>query len=469
MESPDYIGGKVYWSIVKRKDGEHLRATIRYKVTAEDGTEGTARKTKMYDVADTMYLCPLHARDTKNAKRGDPNKKLQDNRRDEYAAKWKNQLVTEHKEAVKKEMELRERKEREEQERIAREREESERAALPSANMTVEDVCKKFIDMMEQGQHIQRSTVKSYRLCAKHVAEGFPNVMLCDLKSTAIEEWETKAVAGGHSGTTVLKWHRLLSEVCKWAVNHEIIDKNPCSKIRAPSKNPPQPNTFDLNGAARFLMTLDLLTPSPVVTASAMALCCGLRNGEICGTRWRAYDEEHHEIIVEESIGSAGGYYQKVPKSNKSRRVPVQPALARMLDKRKRYMLEELQESGINLSETEFGNLYIVGYIDGRYRNPTRMAREFKTLAESLDLRGWRGRRMTLHGLRDTLASCSIASGADVRSVSALLGHSDPGFTLQVYADALPEAKANAVRTYMAAMESQGDVKPYAELASTSD
>ena len=37
------------------------------------------------------------------------------------------------------------------------------------------------------------------------------------------------------------------------------------------------------------------------------------------------------------------------------------------------------------------------------------------------------------------------AAGVDVRTVAALLGHSDASLVLRVYADALPEAKAAAM------------------------
>lgn len=72
---------------------------------------------------------------------------------------------------------------------------------------------------------------------------------------------------------------------------------------------------------------------------------------------------------------------------------------------------------------------------------------------------------MTMHGLRDSYATLSIAAGADVRSVAGVLGHSNPSITLGVYADALPEGKRRASDLLAGIVSAQADAEPYAELA----
>lgn len=48
------------------------------------------------------------------------------------------------------------------------------------------------------------------------------------------------------------------------------------------------------------------------------------------------------------------------------------------------------------------------------------------------------------HAMRHTMATLSIANGADYVSVSAKLGHSSPDITLRVYAHANEEAQRKA-------------------------
>ena len=48
------------------------------------------------------------------------------------------------------------------------------------------------------------------------------------------------------------------------------------------------------------------------------------------------------------------------------------------------------------------------------------------------------------HALRHTMATLSIANGADVVSVSEKLGHAEPSITLNVYSHANEEAQRRA-------------------------
>lgn len=119
-------------------------------------------------------------------------------------------------------------------------------------------------------------------------------------------------------------------------------------------------------------------------------------------------------------------------------------------------MVRELQEAGATLKDAEFGALYVIGGIDGRFSSPTRIERDFKGISDAMGLVGSRGRHMTMHGLRDSFATNAIAAGADVRSVAGMLGHSNPSITLSVYSDALPEAKRRTSELLLAAVTSQG-------------
>jgi integrase len=59
----------------------------------------------------------------------------------------------------------------------------------------------------------------------------------------------------------------------------------------------------------------------------------------------------------------------------------------------------------------------------------------------------WRGLgcpKIRLHGLRHTHATLLLAAGANVKTVSARLGHASVAFTLDTYAGALPELEHDA-------------------------
>lgn len=346
-------------------------------------------------------------------------------------------------------------------------RSQMERAAtdsLPSSQSTVGDYVSSFIDDLEASGSVERRTVRDYRGIAKRISSGFEGVSLRDLTPTMIQKWENGLTASGMASTTVIKYHRLLSEACKHAVNMDVLVKNPCQAVKTPKRKAPSPNSLTSEGYARLAATLNAMEPSPLVTAAAIALHTGMRQGEVCGLRWRCYDPKARTIQVEESIGVAhGGTYSKAPKTKASRRtVPVSPQLAAILERRRTAMAHELQEVGLALSNDEFGRLYVMGFIDGRFRDPLRVCKEWAALSDSFGLMGTQGRKVTFHDLRHSFATRAIAAGADVKAVAAVLGHTNAAITLNVYADADPESKRRASDLVSKAIAAQGEVAPYA-------
>ena len=54
---------------------------------------------------------------------------------------------------------------------------------------------------------------------------------------------------------------------------------------------------------------------------------------------------------------------------------------------------------------------------------------------------------VTIHGLRHTSATLLIASGTNIRTISARLGHSQTSTTMNIYAHAIKSADAAAAET----------------------
>jgi integrase len=351
----------------------------------------------------------------------------------------------------------------------ARMEDEARRDSLPSATTTVGDYVSSFIDDLEASGNVERRTASDYRTTAKQIAAGFSGVALLDLTPTMIQKWENGLTRRGLSPATVLKYHRLLSEVCKHAVNIGELDWNPCAPVKTPKRAEHSPNSLTAEGCARLAATLDAMEPTPLVTAAAIALHTGMRQGEVCGLRWRNYDRDAATITIDESIGKAGGTnYSKAPKTKASRRsVPVSPQLAAALERRRDAMVRELEEGGVTLGSEEFGALYVVGYVDGRFHSPSLISRGWKALSGAFGLTGTQGRAITFHDLRHSFATRAIAAGADVKAVAAVLGHTNAAVTLNVYADADPESKRRASDLVSNAIAAQGEVEPYAELAGT--
>lgn len=62
-----------------------------------------------------------------------------------------------------------------------------------------------------------------------------------------------------------------------------------------------------------------------------------------------------------------------------------------------------------------------------------------------------------LHSFRHTVATQSIVNGADVSTVSAILGHSTVSTTLNIYTHAVRKAKAKAANLMAGLIESDNN------------
>ena len=154
--------------------------------------------------------------------------------------------------------------------------------------------------------------------------------------------------------------------------------------------------------------------------AFLLALCCGLRRGEICGLRWRCVDFERNELhIIAQRVRLADGQIVDIePKSQASTRdipipAPLLPALRRARG----------LPDGLVCSLT-----------------PSSLSHAHTALVARLGLPP-----IGLHGLRHTFATSTVKHGGDIRALQDILGHSSYAVTLQIYTHPDHEMKATTI------------------------
>jgi integrase len=141
----------------------------------------------------------------------------------------------------------------------------------------------------------------------------------------------------------------------------------------------------------------------------------GIRWGEMAGLRVRDLDVERGRLTVARSVSELGGVLtvSPKPKNRRSREVGVPPLL-----------LAELAA----LAEGRPGDDPLLPARRGGIRRYSRFYNRWRQVVDRL---GWGDLRP--HDLRHTAASLAIASGADVKAVQEMLGHSSGALTLDLY------------------------------------
>jgi len=319
---------------------------------------------------------------------------------------------------------------------------------------------------------IAGSTARGYAEYVPIIANGLEGVTMAQLDAKAVREWVRHMKERGLSPNTMRKAYNLLAQTCERAMENGDISSNPCTaRIRRedlPSTGGRQPNALDSKGVARVNALLDAADNPRLRIGARLALACGLRQGEVCGLRWR--DVDGGILHVRECVADVGGgTVVKSPKSAAGKRdVPIPRALARELAEWREVQHAEWEKAARGQEEevVAFADCRVIGYADGNHYTPHALGRLWRKLAKGKHdrdpndrrkrgegwepgrkpIKGTQGTVVTFHDLRHTYATQAIAAGADVRSVAALMGHADVSMTLNTYADAAPEAKLAAQR-----------------------
>ncbi len=311
--------------------------------------------------------------------------------------------------------------------------------------MPIPDFLDAYIDGKVSRGEIELSTEDGYRCIAKHAKRYFADVLVGELTPQMIEDWKAHMVGEGKSASTRNKAFRVIKQAYQYEVFLGNMKTSPFDRVKTITPSKADPNPLDAKSLDRLRSALEDAEPTAFTTAVALALRTGMREGEICGLRWRDVSMDTGAIFVCNAIGRIQGgtrSYEKAPKGRNgqitNRHIPGSPKLKQLLAERKKYFLAELAVVGGRFSE----DMYVVGDVDGNYYNPTMLGRRWAGYAQ--DLRGTKGRRPTFHDLRHTYATQALHARIDPVVVASILGHKDPKLTMTVYADAMPESKQAA-------------------------
>lgn len=321
---------------------------------------------------------------------------------------------------------------------------------------------RRYVDDREAAGIIEPSTGADYRHTITRLEKRFSDTKLCELTADDVQRFQTAELKRGVAPTTCGKAYRLLKQVCTHATKRGAIKQNPMLLVDPPKRPKKQPNGLDIAEAQRLTGILINMNPTPVCVAAFLALHASLRAGEACGLQWRDVDIDAHTIRVSRAVGLANGAYLKSPKNDSSTRVvEITDDLAHKLIERRECMLNELKSHDMVMSEKQFGELYVCGTITGKYLNPQLLGRYWLATAQAFDIVGTQGKRATFHTLRHGFATVAVASGIDIASIAAQMGHSTVSMTLNTYASATAAGKKRAAATLGNVLHPTGTAKVY--------
>jgi integrase len=227
-----------------------------------------------------------------------------------------------------------------------------------------------------------------------------------------------------------------LSDGEKWGlVARNVAKLTDAVKVPAPS-----PKMLPVDDIHRVL---DAVSGTDVENAVTLALYSGLRAGEVLGLRWSDVSFEAGQLTVSHALQRLGAETRLVePKSATSHRTLQLPgpALEALRAERQRQATRQLA-AGSRWRQPIPGLVFTD--TTGAPLVPTSVTRAFQRALRAAGLPPLR-----FHHLRHLHAGLMLGSGAEIATVSHLLGHSSVALTASTYAGIMPALKREAAERF---------------------
>ncbi len=255
-----------------------------------------------------------------------------------------------------------------------------------------------------------------------HLAPAWDHVAIGAITRHDVKAWAARLSRSGLGPESVRRAVHLLSASLVAAVDAEIIEANPASRIKLPG-GPPAPERY-LTGEEYDTLRSHLATETDQLITDLL-VHTGVRWGEMAGLHCSRVNLERGYLRVVETFDEPSNAMNAYPKGKRLREVPLTDDLVTALG-------ERIKKRGDCATEHNSGRcpspLLLTTDAGRPLRNSNWAYRVWSPAVEFAEIGHVRP-----HDLRHTAASWALQNGATLAEVGQLLGHVSPQ-TTQRYA-----------------------------------
>ncbi|MFI3170583.1 MAG: site-specific integrase [Faecalibacterium sp.] len=290
-----------------------------------------------------------------------------------------------------------------------------------------------------------------------HISPAIGNIPLNELNQNTLQQFYvdlkkngSKQLHGEHDGSlsdsTVRGCHTTCRSALEQAVKQELLRTNPAIGCKLPPKKSKEMQILTKEEMQRFLIQAK---EEGYYELFMLEIATGLRRGELLALQWDDINFSTGELKICKQVGRVNGKLEiSAPKTNASNRTIVLP-------KTLTQMLWAYQRN--NTSKWIFPS----PVKEDSPLDPTTCRRRLKLILEHAECK-----QVRFHDLRHGFSSAALASGMDVKTLSAMIGHVSAGTTLDIYTHITGNMQQNAANKINNALNNQAaSVSPCASNA----
>jgi integrase len=230
--------------------------------------------------------------------------------------------------------------------------------------------------------------------------------------------------------------HSVLRNALQTAVREEIVPRNVAKLVKVSIPR------YKVNRGLTVPQARAVLAAAydePLCALYVLALCLGLRRGELLGLRWADIDLEAGTLEVVHALQRVGGELKFVrPKTEDSERtVPLPEICVEALKAHKERQKTDRSNAWPNWQENDL----VFPSRLGTPLEPDNLRRSWGRIRKRAGLTGVR-----FHDIRHTCVSLLLDLGVPPHIVRDIVGHSDIEVTMTIYAHAALDEKRKALR-----------------------
>lgn len=310
------------------------------------------------------------------------------------------------------------------------------------AEITFSEMAKRWVESNQAKRHTSRK--RDEGILNKHLLPVLGSRKLRTIRradiSTMVNSWSAQNL----TPATIRRHVAVLSAIFNLAVAEDLLHKSPTMKVALPRINPSSGRALKPHESDILLRNI----PRDYFALVFILLTTGIRWSEAVGLQIKHFSPmtTPPTLSIEQGLHETeNGFVLEAPKSAASHRVIV------LSERHVEVIVQYLQETG--RTAANWDEPLFITHRGGRIISSNFRNRVWQQSVKAAGLEGLR-----IKDLRKTAATNLLQSGADAKTVTAVMGHEDIRTTLNHYAKTTPESLRLAAEALVRGVGIDGDV-----------